>query len=354
MKYSVKKLERVDPAFINEWQKLWEASPNASIFNSYEWFLMAIKSRKVDSYEIFVCYDEGQSLAALLPLAITKCFGVRVFSPLCYTGILKTAFLVKKHDEGLLRYFFAEIIKGKNIYIPKLDLAEVNLLHKIFPSFFFSLFSVNPYIDLREEPLRFLSNTFRYKRRKIEKLYGKKLTLRTYGEKDDLENLLETMFDIDKNSAKSTKSMDIFSKDETREFFKNIVKYCRKFVDMAFLYYDGKPVAYIFNLIYKNIYQDYQTSYLNDYRKMSPGIILLVKLLVDLPVKGYQIFDFSGGISDYKRNFTTQYYIQYNLYYSSNPLVMFWWHGINFARRLKQLLFPIKFTKDHEFLFKSL
>src|SRR3989338_8642028 len=111
--YFIKKLEKIDSSFIKEWNKLWEASPNASVFNSPEWIKMSEESQKFNEFEIFACYDEKGELYAVLPLSKIRCFGVKVYAPPSYKGILKTAFLVRNYEEKLFRKFFDQILKGK-------------------------------------------------------------------------------------------------------------------------------------------------------------------------------------------------------------------------------------------------
>jgi len=52
--------------------------------------------------------------------------------------------------------------------------------------------------------------------------------------------------------------------------------------------------------------------------------------------------------------FTSDYRVLYNIYYSPNFFVMLWWKLINKLRRLRQIIKPKKYTRDHEFLFKTI
>ena len=162
------------------------------------------------------------------------------------------------------------------------------------------------------------------------------------------------MFAIDQKSGKQRHSKDIFSNKEERDFYTNIVKYCQRFVQLCFLYYENTPIAYSFNFKNRKIYVGYQTSYLLERRKLSPGKVMIIYMLEKLKKDSADLLDLCGGISYYKQEFTLKYYFQHNLYYSKSFLVMKWWKLINLARRIKQIVFPEKFTRDHEFLFKTL
>lgn len=350
-KFVVKVLTEVNDSFIREWEQLWDKAENANPFNSFDWFAMYKDDAK--GVRIYTCYA-GKELVGVLPLAQNTCFGVKVVCPLGHKYAVNTPFLVKVVRRDLLKNLLDMAVREENLYLPKINAKEVQILHKLYPHIFFSLISANPYIDFKEDPLRFLSKD---NARKIEKRVGQyksHLRLATYDSRDDLEKCLKMMIKIDLKSGKSLRAKDVFSKMEIVKTFKNFVKYCRKFIRIFFLYYDNLPIAYVFGFAFKNTYLDYQTSYLNEYRRFSPGKFIRICLLKDLCKDGFEMYDFCGGLATYKLEFAPEFYLQYNLYCSKNPFVMFWWRAINKARRLKQILFPEKYTRDHEFLFKTL
>ena len=149
-----------------------------------------------------------------------------------------------------------------------------------------------------------------------------------------------------------TISSDIFSKKETRDFFYAIIRNCPDLVRICLLYVNRIPIAYQYGYLYKNSFACDQIAYRNDYAKLRPGktvLYYLIEMMKDTSVKW---LDLGGGISSYKTEFTDNYRVLYNLYYSPNPAIMAWWKGINFVRRVKQVAFPKKHTRDHQFLFK--
>lgn len=350
-KYQTIIIKNIDTAFINQWKELWEKAENTTIFNSYEWFLSSLDTCKITEYEIYACY-KNHDLVAILPLFITKRFGIKIAQPIGYKFV-STPFLVARYEEELFRYFFGQIAKHHNLYIPKIDLKGVKMLHDIFPQMFFSLISVNPYIDRRDNPYGFTSGKSNSEVRRIIRNNTGDLSFAVYDNKSDLISLLELMFDIEQKSAKKLRKKDLFSKIENKEYFINIVKHCSNFVQIAFVYYKNIPIAYDFIFKEKEKILGYQCAYLSEFRHLSPGIILGIKELESLENSQFKIFDFGGGISSYKQRFTTTYYLLYDLWFSKNILIMIWWKFINSLRRVNQILFPIKYTRDHEFLFKS-
>src|SRR5690606_35883245 len=138
-----------------------------------------------------------------------------VRTPLGYDRVVNTPFLLKSYDGELLKYLFEDCITKEHLFIPKIDMKEVELLKTLFPDVFLSLISVNPYITLDQEPLRFLS-TFRDKAMKRIIKHSPGLSVDVFGPEDDLEEKLSIRFDIDTQSGKKRQSMDIFTSEANR------------------------------------------------------------------------------------------------------------------------------------------
>lgn len=352
-KYFIKVASEADNSLIAEWKSLWRVSQNANPFNSYEWFLACVKAGKVKDYRIFACYRDRE-LVLVLPLCVRKKFGIKTFSTLLNNFQVDTAFLAKKNNSELLKFFFSYIFETGNLYITKIDDKSANLIKQLFPKAFLTLMSANPCLELAEDPLRFVSKSNRKNIKKIINRNINQLSLKEVVSKSDLSKAMKIIFAIDGKSSKKRKSMDIFSKAENRVFFQSLVKHCGSFVRIYFLKYAGVSVAYQFAFLSKGIFAAYQTSFLYEYRKIDPGKTMLTLLLERLNNESVHVIDFGGGVSAYKQEFTPDVRYLFDLYYSTNVLMMFWWRAVNKARRLKQILLPKKYTRDHEFLFRTL
>lgn len=352
MKYKTEILNEIDYVFVRQWRNLWDRAENSNPFNSHDWLKMNSETINHKENKIYVSY-EGDKLVAVLPLTKNKCFGVPVYCPLGYKEIVNSPFLLETIDKYLIYSFFNKIIEDNNIYLPKVDTKEVSILNEIFPEMFFPLISVNPYINIGNNPLRYVSKSNIKLLKKRIKSIKKRITFRTYDYKYNLDKYLEVMFKIDSKSAKSLRSKDIFSKEENKEIFKKIVTHCGKYVCISFLYYDKLPIAYSFNFIFKNTFLGYQMSYLRQYKDITPGKLIIFHLLNNLKRTPFRIIDFCGGLSSYKMEFVKDYYFQHSILFSRNPLIMSYWKAINRVRRFKQNIYPEKHSRDHEFLFKT-
>lgn len=348
--YSTTVIHSIDDSFIKQWKGLWEKSENATAFNSYEWFTMHVEAYKIKKYEIYACFNK-KKLVAILPLYHTKRFGISVKSVM--GDICDTPFLMEKYDKNLLRDFFTRITRDGNLYLMKVDEKATMLLHEMFPEMFYPLMSVNPYILIESDPLRYLPSSAKADIRKILRRNEGQLKFELYTGRKSLEKNLPIVFSIAEKSAKKLNSRDIFSKKEKREYFQHFVTYLSKFVRIGVLYYQNTPIVSAFGFITNHLFWGYYISYLYDYRKLSPGKLMIVELLQECVDSSITHFDLGGGISNYKQQFTPTYRCLYDIYYSPNPLFMWVWKTINFARRMKQRLLPEKYTRDHEFLFKD-
>lgn len=351
-KYQIKTFYEIDQNLIKEWESLWINAVNATIFNSYPWFKATSKTKQLHKCVIYLCYQNDE-LVAILPLVEEKRFGIKVLTTHLGSYISDEAILLKEYNAQLLKELIVEISKDNNLYLTRVSSTNVQDLKNIFPQIFFSVIGVNPIINLKGDPLSSFSKSSRKKLESILKKAGDMMVLRTFSEDDNLNELLKVMIDIDTNSGKQRNSRDIFTKEEEKRFFANLINYCRKYIEISILYYNDKPIAYTFNLKGGKVYFGYQTSYLFEYRKLSPGKLVLMKSLKEIAHSGYNLLDCGEGLSAFKQEFTKDYKLKYDLHYSRNSLVMFWWKSIIFARRLKQILMPEKNSRDYEFLFTT-
>jgi hypothetical protein len=347
--YQKKIVKKVTKNLIKEWKELWKISENANIYNSYEWFLTSQEIHAVKEYELYTLY-KNNTLVAILPLQVYKCFGVTVKGSINKEHLVDTPFLIEKNDKELFEKFFTFVFKD-NVYLQKIDEKSVKILNDIFPKSFYSLISINPILPLTGNPIDSITPSTVKQIKKIINKNSGHLRFEIYDK--NLLKHMKTLFEIQKNSSKHARSMDIFENEEVKQYYLALVKNFEKSIRICFLYMDKLPIAYQYGFFYKNYFAGDQISFHKEYSKLRPGKVIIYYLIEYLKKINATVLDQGGGISMYKREFTKEYRLLYNLYYSSNNFIMIWWKMINKVRRLKQILFPKKNTKDHEFLFKT-
>ncbi|MFC1625679.1 GNAT family N-acetyltransferase, partial [Patescibacteria group bacterium] len=141
---------------------------------------------------------------------------------------------------------------------------------------------------------------------------------------------------------------------EFKKLCRNVIKYCTDIIRLDFIYYDSQPIVYSYGSVYQNCFLGIQTSYIQKYRKLGPGKMIIYLILNDLISKNINIFDFSTGHNAYKAQFTSTIKLQYNAYLSKSFVVNYYWRIVNTARRLRQIFFHNKYDMDHKFLFKKI
>jgi CelD/BcsL family acetyltransferase involved in cellulose biosynthesis len=340
---------KLDEKLSKEWAKLWKKAANSNMFNSPDWFLASKATYPGIEYRIHTCYENGK-LVAVMPVSKYRKFGIKVAGSIANDFVFNTPFLIARHDMNLLKILFNPLISSGSIYMTRVHEKEMKLLNKIFPGMFITTLLAAPYIKFQKtEVSERLKNRLKDADKIIQKQKGK-ITSVTYS--DNLNRHLETMFRIDRISSKKFKSRETFSKEINRRFYKNLIKYCRKFININVIYFKKTPFVHELGFNYKKSYVGYQTSFLSEYKHLSPGKLMYAYLINKLRNEGVEVVDLGGGISFHKEMYTNNYYLGYDLYHSNNNIVNYWWKIINSARRAKQIIFPDKYSRDHEFLFK--
>lgn len=352
-KYKIVTINKIDKVTLREWSNLWQNSKSSTIFNSPEWFLACTRTFNIPSYTIYKIYLDN-SLVAIFPVKIGRRFGVNVIEPLCGKYLYGSTFLVLDGDKKLFEILLREVTRHNNLFIPKINKDYAIFIKESFGNSFTVISAVSPYLSLSREPFRMISKSARKIISKLIASHSDDFLLKKIKGKKDLLQALKIMFIIENVSTKKYRGREIFSQNESRAFYTNLIKYCSKYVRIDLLYFKKKPIAYSYNFEYGNEVLGYQTAYRARYKKLIPGKIMTKYLLDKLGSDGFQKFDFGAGISSYKMEFTDTYNYLFDVYISKNYLYLLWWVLINRVRRLKQVLYPENNTHDHEYLFKEL
>lgn len=346
----VKIIKEITPDFIHQWQKLWEDSSYGHFFNSVYCILACLKAFKIKEYWIFTVFKDGK-LVVILPLIKTRKFGVKVFSSPGKKYIEKSTLLLTDKDKNLLDHLMTEIAKIGNIYLTEVPEEIADRLSADKQHSLISLSSINPFITLDENPYRYLTKK---QKSKIVNKIKKNIGSLSYGHyRDNLDKHLETVFQIENKSSKKLKRKDSFSNTEIKDLFKALVNIARQYVVIDILYFNGLPIVSGLGLMFKNKYLAYHTAYVNDFRELIPGKMLTFCMLSRLRNEGVSLFDFSRGHNVFKGEFTNKHLLQYDYYYSINPLVRILWNAINSLRRLKQVVIRNRYSLDGYYLFRK-
>lgn len=350
-KFRIEIVNSINDKLARDWQTLWQDAKNANPFNSYGWFLTCVNTFDIKNYNIYLCYKDGE-LVLVFPTLVLRKFGIKVVTGIANKHNAKTPLLIKNCDAILIKALIDKIISRQNLYLVQMDEKLSSVIKRLYSNSLVSLISLNQYVDLSDDPLRFLSNSIKNRiQNKIKKNQEFIRFKNVAGKKS--RDYLDTIFSVEQKSAKKEKSKDIFSKEENRKLYQNTMRYLSDLVQINFLYYGSIPMVYSFEFVYKGTCLGVQTAYLAEYRSLSPGKLLMYFMLRDLYSRGMKIFDFGMGHNSFKEQFAPEFKIHCDIYYSKNRFVRYWWEFINFLRRIKALATRTTHSKDGNFLFKK-
>jgi hypothetical protein len=74
------------------------------------------------------------------------------------------------------------------------------------------------------------------------------------------------------------------------------------------LEFRGEPVAYVWGLLYRNIFYDFKESYKSAHRQLGAGHVLKLSLMEKLFKQGVAYYDYMGLCEEYKLRWTNKTY----------------------------------------------
>lgn len=335
-KLSFENITKLTDDRINEWNELWDRSPDAHFFNSPDYFLAFLHAFNPKQYRIIFCYDKKE-LIAVLPLIKSRRFGITVWAcPDRPQNFLdRTAFLISEGASKHIKEITQCAKKLGNVFLA--DCSEyITKVFLVSSKCLLGESIICPRTKIGDDTL---SNMPAKQQRGMENRIKKnKQHLKFIYFHENLDCQLERIIEIEKNSPKTEKGITLFNHDDAKKLYRSIIETSPQNVAIGILYFDGLPVASIFGLISKNTFLNTHMAFRLDFGNLGPGKMLVYFTLEELRKNGTQIFDFSKGDGKLKREFTNEFPVQHNVYLPSNALAMIWWKLMIEGKRLAKLL----------------
>lgn len=346
----IKIIKKIDSKFTKEWDTLVKHSKNASIFNTYQWHRSCMGAYGVKDDLIFTVY-QGEDLVGILPLTKEKKFAVEVLTTPGKRHLEKSSILIKDNNPYILAYLLEAVLDYGNICLSEVSEEITQLLSIIKSNGLLTLSSINPYIELKHNPLGSL--TKKQEKRILGKMKKNIKDLKFGHFRDNLDFHLKSIIELELRSSKKIVGKDSFSDEKIRKLFSELIKNAKGNVAISFVYYKNLPIVSSFGLVFGKTYLAFHTSFDDKYRSLIPGKMITYNMLLKLRNEGVSLFDLGRGHSVFKKEFTSKRLPQYDFYYSRNPLIRIWWKGINVARRIKISQFKKNNSLDNYYLFKT-
>ncbi len=321
-------IKEINNDFIRNWKNAWEGQGNSHFFNSPEWFIACLNSFNFKEYFIFVG-TQDRKIKVILPLIRVKKFGINFFvSPGGKYLDKSTIFFVDDINPIVIGALIEKTLEYGNIYLAEADKRIRNIITDLQVNRFVRQSSINPYISLDFNPFRFMKNKSKNEiKNKIKKYADYSFKICT----DFFDKHIKTVFYIENNSFKRKRGRNIFDDKIARRLFLNIIRN-REHVLIFLLYFKNKPIAHMVGLVYQRIFLAYHMAYLENYRKLIPGKVLLYFLLPELKKQKFDLFDFSRGDNFLKRQFTQQKKVQYDVFLPRKKMISLYLSFIFFIK----------------------
>ncbi len=325
----------------SEWQLLLSGSKADCYFFTYDWLSVWAKHFKASSepYILIARGAESGDLLGTIPLAIETTHN-QIGLPIKKLSLMGNGSTEVDHLDFIIKKGFeAEVSKAFVGYLQKqkghwdilfLDgLANSSLAFKTLVENFHTKQVLTytescPYLSLPEswESLRqTLGKNMRYNlgryKRKLEKAYSGKIEFKLVESIETLNEVLPKLYSYHHflQQAKNGES-GIFEDDHVADFHTELSKVAMR-SDQLRLYYlsiDSQIVAVLYCFKYKDSVLFYQAAYDLNWKKYSPGRLLLAYVIEASIAEGAMEFDFLRGDESYKSSWTSDSRIETRIY----------------------------------------
>jgi CelD/BcsL family acetyltransferase involved in cellulose biosynthesis len=159
-----------------------------------------------------------------------------------------------------------------------------------------------------EQTIAGFSKKHRYNMRRADRLlverFGGHVCLRIFAQKQELDEFIPQASRITAQSYHGGLGVGFVDNAVTRALVSAEARAGR--LRCYWLEAEGKPIAHQVGCLYGDTYHLLATSFLPQYRELSPGHVLLVRVIEDLCGVGMRWIDYGFGDADYKRIYGTE------------------------------------------------
>ncbi len=316
---------QLDNKLFKEWESVWEKSKNAHIFNSPHWYEACINSQSYKKLLIVACRSKTGDLLGILPLVLDKRLGISAYMSPGNNYLDKSSLLINFDNPGkILRPLLLSLSKMGNVYLTELPEEETRQIKNISPNRSAVISSVGRYLPTETEPFKYTKHANVRRTRKRIRDIERHIRLEFFSP-ENLHKYLRILNSIERGSSKKNSFKTVFSDKFLISLCSNLQKQSNNILKISLLYYDDKPICYLYGFYAKNIYHSCNTAYKSKYSQMLPGKVVTFLTIDELAKNGLKGVDFSRGDNAFKTDFTPFTYTQYSLLLTKNPLLYLAW-----------------------------
>ena len=314
------------PSYESGWNQLVSESTFDSIFATYEWFSSWIRYYGISNSLKILIAHENNRLCGILPLYADrkKLYGSEYITLRSLSNWHSSKFnfiVTRERAAEIMRLslnYLTESMRWDCMqmeYVPE-EAHSISMLKDLEKKSYYRIIledrMKSPYIELNgtwEEYLQMRGKKLRRNLDYFEKRITKegKKEVSTIENGDDLDEHLREALKIEKSSWKGEEGTAIANSDVDTNFYTALARNMSEkdhFV-LHFLVVSGEKIAFCYGLKYKNRFNALKIGYDPQYAQLSPGRVLLKKIVQNLYQDSrYDIFDFLGANDEWKTKWT--------------------------------------------------
>jgi len=143
-------------------------------------------------------------------------------------------------------------------------------------------------------------------RRKVRKLIEREGATVTIipGTADELGARLEDCWEVSRKTWKHAAGSSIAADSARVDFYTQIAMDPSNWIVLSLVDLDGRTIAFEYDLLYKGVLYNLKLGFDEDFKQLSPGYVLRVKLLQWAFENNVKVYDYMGFGQDYKNQFS--------------------------------------------------
>lgn len=324
--YNIQEIRQVKDldSIQDEWDRLLESNRDGSLFLSKEWLKTWLEVYWKGRPIRFLLARDKNGLRGLAPLLVDN--AGELWCPRSLTLPANphshTCNILGGQDEiEVLDAFLAHLARGKSHarvafkHIVRSSgvatrLPEIAGQHRMCTvargSTNWSLVRIDgdweDYLKSRKARVR---RELRRKRKKLER--AGQFEIRVVTTPEQCDYAMEQVFHVERKSWKEREGTSLTTEPGAGGFYATLARLCagRGWLRIYLLYLNGRPIAHIIGVKFRNAYTALKTSYDETYEALSPGIVLFGHALQEAFEAKLGLFDFAGHESRWKQELAT-------------------------------------------------
>lgn len=314
------------------WDDLWKKH-GKSFFSSSYWFESFSKTFNINTSVFYFSIEKD--VICIIPFEVKK-YGVFLQYLKGVGGKFqdKSNILINTSYLEYLNDILEIVYMNHNVILNEVEECFQRYISRKYPG---KISSINPFIDLTAD---IVSQTKKRQWNSVTNKIKKNDFLFDVSFNQVETTNPEILWRIEQESNKMSNGRAIFDDQHVRYLFTELLKHDETV--LAVLYYEKIPISYILGyVIGGEVFMAHHMTFNQNFEKLQPGKVILVRLLKYLKDKKFICFDFSRGETLFKKQFSVFSVENKNLYLfrgSKNVLVILFLYLESFIKRFKRFI----------------